>query len=308
MQTSRWRAVLLAAVCFPLTGCPDLSEVQKLAQAADGGKDSARVVAYDFVGSCDRRNQMVDTLPGEPVILPCPAPLREDEVHLAKNLVVEQDVLLDYFDALGKLSAADAVGFEKATTGLSTNFANAGFDATQQDMAQAAGKLAAAVTRLATLAYREKEIAAIITANDENVTKLANGLANQIATDKASLDPGYCRSHFAENPPSYFGELCNEEGVLSSFYEIPLAAEKDFAIRRLLQAQYAPAQTQLRSRKEAAIAYRTLMIQLAVTHHKLVVASQEGFSKDSVQRLANELTDPLTDIVDAVKTLRKDAK
>jgi hypothetical protein len=294
-----------------LTGCPNLSQVQQLATTADGAKSSVNSLASDFVGSCNRQNLLINLPPGPP---PEPAPVKacttgDDLDQLGKNLIAEQSVLLDYFDALGKLSSADATGFEKEAPALNTTFKNADLTSTQQDMAGAAGTLAGDITKLATSGYRERQIGEILEHANDAVQKLTTGLANQIAP--AGIDPKHpCFPAPAlGTPPTYLAELCNEANALDSYYSIPLASEHDDATRILLRLQYQAALDQLHAREEAAIAYRSLMLSLGVAHSKLLSDSKSGnFNADAVKKIAQDLAGPMSDIASAVNTLQKDAR
>ncbi|RRA50478.1 hypothetical protein D1Y84_00240 [Acidipila sp. EB88] len=217
-------------------------------------------------------------------------------------------MLFDYVDALGKLSAADATGFEKAAPTLGTSFKNTGFDTTQQDMANAAGTLAGAITKLATLGYREKEVADIIQKSQRPVRTLAQGLANQIAPDKVPIDTPCSYAPPAGTPPTYLLELCNEEQTIHSYYDVPLASETDPGLKIILRGQYQTALDQLAAREKAALAYRTFMMGIADAHDKLVTASKAGFDKAAVQNLAKQISEPISGITESVKSLEKDAR
>jgi len=165
-----------------LTGCPNLTQVQQLATTADSGKTAAATIAGDFTASCDRQNMLINLPPGPP---PVPPPNKActdgaDFTQVGKNLTAEQSILFAYFDSLGKLSSADATGFEKAAPALNTSFKNAGLTTVQQGMAGAAGSLAADITKLATAGYRSSAIEKILNSSDAAVQTLTTGLANEI--------------------------------------------------------------------------------------------------------------------------------
>jgi hypothetical protein len=141
----RARIIVRPLVCMLLlpflAGCPDLTQVQQFAKAADGAKTSITAIASDFKGSCDRQNLYVHLPPGPPPNPPPPQACSsgDDLTKVGNNLVAEQNVLLEYIDTLGTFAGSDASGFEKEAPTLNTSFKTAGLDTTQQAMASAAG-------------------------------------------------------------------------------------------------------------------------------------------------------------------------
>jgi len=130
------KAILLLTIL--LAGCLDLDQVTALAKVADGAKTTLPVIAADFKGSCNRQNLYVHLPPGPPPVPPPPkACLSGDDLEkLGNNLIAEQNVLLDYFDALGKLASNTSSGFQKSVRSLSGSFKDAGLNTAQQAMAR----------------------------------------------------------------------------------------------------------------------------------------------------------------------------
>lgn len=286
-----------------LTGCPNLTQVQQLATTADGGKTAAATIAGDFSASCDRQNLILKSS--------CSSSNRTELVHIGTNLAAEQNILFAYFDTLGKLASADATGFETAAPKLNASFQTAGLTATQTAMAGAAGSLAADITKLVTLGYREKEILGTLKSADNPVQTLTTGLADQVAPNvpDANTDQPCQFIPPAGTPSSYLTYLCYEDTNLQSYYAIPLAGEKDPAIAVLLQSQYDSALAQLHTREAAALAYRKLMLSLGTAHSKLLAASAKGnFNAAAVKEISQALSGPLSDMANAVNTLQKDAR
>lgn len=311
MTRQRYLSLLCILFLPVLVGCPDLSQVQQLAKTADGAKSSITSIAADFKGTCDRQNLYIHLQPGPPPISPpTKACVNGDDLnHLGTNLLSEQNILLQYIDTLGTLAGTDASGFEKQAPSLNTSFKTAGLNATQQTMAASAGTLASDITKLATAGYREKKILEILKEADPAVTKLTAGLADQVATaaDVASQPP--CAPPPAGDPLSYFKLLCNEEVVLDSYYQIPLAKDPDSPAGSLLNVQYHGVVDQLTAREDAATAYRKLMISIGQAHTKLLDGAQSGnFDKASVKKIATDLAQPISDMIDAITTLQKDAR
>jgi len=294
-----------------LTGCPNLTQVQQLATTADSGKTAAATIAGDFTASCDRQNMLINLPPGPP---PVPPPNKActdgaDFTQVGKNLTAEQSILFAYFDSLGKLSSADATGFEKAAPALNTSFKNAGLTTVQQGMAGAAGSLAADITKLATAGYRSSAIEKILNSSDAAVQTLTTGLANEIVPPGGGTPDNPCLAPPPGTPPTYLAELCNEDDHLKSYYEVPLGAEKDAAIAIVLRSQYQSALDQVHSREAAAFAYRTLMLSLGTAHSKLLADSKTGnFNADAVKKIASDLAGPMSDMANAINTLQQDAR
>jgi hypothetical protein len=307
MTKHRFR-ILICSVLVPLIGgCPDFSQVQQLAKTADGAKSSITTIAADFKASCDRQNLYVHLPPGPPPSLPPKQACLtgEDLDKLGKNLVAEQNILLQYIDTLGTLAGTDASGFEKTAPSLDISFKSAGLSTYQQPIAKSAGTLAADITKFATAGYREKRILEILKDADPAVTQLSTGLADQVAT-QADVTPG-------ATPPiggtSYLQLLRNEEVVLNSYYQIPLAKDPDSSTGILLNVQYHSVLAQLEAREDAAIAYRKLMISIGQAHAKLLAGAQSGnFDRASVKKIAVDLGQPISDMRDAIATLQKDAR
>jgi hypothetical protein len=310
----RARIIVRPLVCMLLlpflAGCPDLTQVQQFAKAADGAKTSITAIASDFKGSCDRQNLYVHLPPGPPPNPPPPQACSsgDDLTKVGNNLVAEQNVLLEYIDTLGTFAGSDASGFEKEAPTLNTSFKTAGLDTTQQAMASAAGTLASDITKMATAGYREKKILEILKDADPAVTQLTTGLADQVATqaDVAALSGGAA-------PPgggtSYLELLGNEQVVLNSYYQIPLAKDPNSAAGILLNVQYQSLLGQLQARENAAVAYRQLMISIGQAHAKLLADAQSGdFDKASVQKIATDLAQPISDMTNAISTLVQDAR
>ncbi len=282
-----------------LTGCPDLSQVQELAKTADGAKAGIAAIAADFKGSCERQNLYVHLPPGPP---PSPPPPHaclngEDLDNVGKNLVVEQNVLLKYFDTLGNLAGTEATGFEKVAPSLNTTFKTAGLNTSQQAMAASAGTLASSITKMVTAGYREKKIVEILKEADPAVTQLTTGLADQVAPQAG------------QGETSYVQLLSNEEEVLKAYYETPIAKDPSSSAGLLLNVQYHSKLARLAARREAGIAYRKLMISIGQAHRKLLAAAQSGnFDKATVKRIAASLAQPISDMTSSIITLEQNAR
>jgi hypothetical protein len=290
-----------------LSGCFDLNEVTQLAKTADGAKANLITIAADFKGSCDRQNLYVPVPPPAP---PPPEPCvnSDDLDKLGKNLVVEQNVLLSYFNALGKLASIDPTGFEKSANDLDTSFKTAGLSTAQQKAASATAKLASAISKLVLGEYREHTIVSIVKDYNDDVVALANSLAEQVAP----CDPSAEHCSPDGTAASYTSLLENERVVMDSYYTIPLgqylATNKDLdsLVAILVQRQYQLDKTQLQSREDAAKAYRKLMLSLAKAHGKLADAAKNN--KFDVKQLSKDLLPDLAQAGEAAVDLQKNSR
>jgi hypothetical protein len=290
------RAIFLLTVL--LAGCVDLDQVTALAKVADGAKASLPVIAADFKGSCDRQNLYVHLPPGPPPVPPPPKACvnGDDFEKLGNNLITEQNVLLDYFDALGKLASSSSAGFQKSVGTLSASFKDAGLSAAQQTMATSAGNLAAAISDMALQGYRKKKIADIVGKADKDVTILANGLADQVAPAAGT----------AVSATSYVSLLSNEGLLIDSYYAVPLAKDPNSLAAILVNRQWQDDVNQLNARMNAAQAYRKLMVSLAAAHWKLASDTKGGHF--DIKTLGKDLGPDVVQIEEAVAALQKDLR
>jgi hypothetical protein len=317
----RFRSVVLAAIACTilpvLAGCPDLTQVQQLSKTADQGQTSANALAADFAGTCSRDNLYVHVPSGQFNDLAAAPPKAcinaADLESIGKNQIAAQTVLFAYFDALGRLASTDATGFEAAAPKLDSGFKTAGLSATQQDMAAASGTLASLVTKVVTAGYRAHEVEKLLQEADPAVQTLTLALANMIAPAGVNKDQP-CPLP-APNPQqkipeiSYFGLLCNEQGVVNLYYQGPLNADSQSLAAILVSSEYKTALDQLKTHMDAASAYRTLMLSLGSAHAKLVADSKKGnFDKATIKRIASDLSEPMSDATDAVNKLQKELR
>lgn len=300
----RRKYALLFMALPVLLGCPDLSQVQQLGQTADAGQSSLDAIAADFKGSCQRQNRYVQVPPETqtPPSAACDPQTAENYRKLGDNLIKEQGVLIAYFDELSQLAGTPTSGFDGIAPNLDTSFGNAGFDATQQEMAKAGGTIADAITKLATAGYREKKISEILTQTNDAVQKATTDLANLIDPDPEPKTGG------GQGINSYMGVLLNEDEQIKSYYYVPLMKEGTMSILgSLFNLKYQEALQAQNQRKEAARAYRQYMLALGAAHDKLA-ANAGKFEAGDVMKLGKELAQPFSDLASAVRTLQKDAR
>jgi len=284
---------ILLLLAFLLVGCVKLDQVTALAKVADGAKTSIPTIAADFKGSCDRQNLYLHLPPGPP---PVPPPVQacvngDDFEKLGANLIAEQNILLDYFDALGKLASDTPGGFQKSVKTLGASFKDAGLSSAQQTMATSAGKLASAISDMVLRGYREKKIADIVDKTDKDVTILANGLADQVASTSVT---------------SYLSLLNNESQLMDPYYRVPLDKDRDSLAWVTVSRQYQQDVSQLVARKDAAQAYRKLMLSLATAHAKLTNDTKTGHL--DAKKLGEDLGPDVAQMEEAIANLQKDLR
>ena len=206
-------------------------------------------------------------------------------------MISEQSVLLAYFDALGKLAGGSTSGFSKSVSGIDANLKVAGLNTEQQKLASSAGKLAAAIAGMITDGYKRKKLGEIVRAADDDVATLANGLADQIDSDSKA---------------SYTQELEAEQTSLSTYYGIPIAQATDPLGKLSAYKDWQAAREMLQNRRDAAKAYRKLMISLRDAHSKLKEESVNN--RFDAKAIAKALGPYLSDIESSIEDLQKDLR
>jgi hypothetical protein len=245
--------ILALATLLSLTGCVDLDDAAGLSRLSDQARISLPRVSNDVATTCTRQNTLLDNTP--PAERPRNAQPQDCTIYqgVATHLAKDENVLADYFDALGKLASNKPLSYDAAidanvaatstNTALSANTITAGNDA--QSILKS---LADAATR----GYREKQLAQLITTNDPAIQSLTQSLRKVIAVDYALL-------------------LSNEELSLDTFYQGPMAGAQpnERLALILVQRQYAHDKAALQSRKDAIADYSKIMNDIAALHTKL---------------------------------------
>jgi hypothetical protein len=262
--------ILTLAALLTLTGCVNLDDAAGLSKLSQDARISLPRVSNDVAATCVRQNTLLDnTPPAErpPNTQPqdC-TPYQGVATHLAKD----ENILADYFDALGKLASNEPLSYDAAigtneaatsgNTALSANTITAGNDA--QSILKS---LADAATR----GYREKQLAQLISANDPAIQSLTQSLKKVITVDYALL-------------------LSNEELSLDTFYKGPMASAQpnERLALILVQRQYAHDRTTLQSRRDGIADYGKIMDDIAALHSKL---KQEADKKASILEIVKQV-------------------
>jgi len=264
------RIVAVAAFLLVLNGCVNLDDAAGLSKLSDEARIALPRVSNDVAGTCARQNTLFENTPSAERPPTAQAqdckPYQEIAGHLAKD----ENVLADYFDALGKLASNEPMGYNAtvdanvtatgANSSLSANTMAAGNDA--QSILKS---LADAVTR----GYREKQLGQLMEQNDPAIQSLTRALKKVITVDYALL-------------------LSNEELSMDNFYKGPMASAQpnERLTLILVQRQYAHDKVAMQSRKDDIAAYSKIMDDTAALHSKL---KQEATRKASIVEIAKQV-------------------
>jgi hypothetical protein len=279
------RIFAVAALLLALNGCVDLDDAAGLSKLSDDARATLPKVSNDVAGTCARQNTLFDNTPTQerpPALkaLDC-KPYQE----LARQLAKDQNILFDYFDALGKIASNQPLGYDAAidanVTAVSTD---TGLSASAVTAATDAQGILKSLADAATRGYREKQLADLMKANDPAVQSLTQALKKIITSDYGLM-------------------LSNEESTLDNFYQGPMAAAQpnERLALILVQRQYAHDKTALQSRKDDVASYGKLMDGLGVLHAKL---THQAMQKSSPMEIAKQAAP----IIESLKSTISDLK
>jgi hypothetical protein len=278
------RLLVTAILLFALSGCVNLDDAAGLSRLSEQAKRALPRVSNDVAATCARQNilfQNTPTAERPPTeqAQDC-APYQE----VSRHLDADQKVLAGYFDALGQLSSNKPLTYDAAiganVTGIRTNIA---FSANTITAGTDAQNILKSLADAATRGYREKQLGALIQANDPAVQSLTAALKKVITTDYAQL-------------------LSGEELSLDNFYQAPMAAAQpnERLALILVQRQYAHDKSALESRRASIADYGRVMDNMATLHSKL---KQQAEKKASVIDIAKELGPTIAALKDAISDL-----
>jgi hypothetical protein len=280
-----------AALLFLLTGCVDLDDAVGLSKLSGEARLALPKVSNDIAATCFRQNTLLTDIPEKERssnMQPqdCKS-YQEVSTHLAKD----ESVLLDYFDALGKLSSNKPLSYDAnidktvvgigKNTALSADTAKAGTDAESilQSLADAA-----------THGYREKQLGQIIAANDPAIQSLTQALKKVVTIDYGLL-------------------LSNEETSLDLFYQGPIdqavASSTERLTLILVQRQYSEDKAAMRSRKDSIADYGKIMDDLAALHAKLKQQATQKSSLIEMGKQAGPIVESLSSAITDIQTRSK---
>ena len=278
------RLIATAILLFALSGCVNLDDAAGLSRLSEQAKRALPRVSNDVAATCARQNilfQNTPTAERPPTeqAQDC-APYQE----VSRHLDADQKVLTGYFDALGELSSNKPLTYDAAIKANETGIAaNTAFSAHTITAGTDAENLLKSLADAATKGYREKQLGALIQANDPAVQSLTAALKKVITIDYAQL-------------------LSGEELSLDNFYQAPMAAAQpnERLALILVQRQYAHDKSALASRRAAIVDYGKVMDNMATLHAKL---KQQAEKKASVIQIAKEVGPVIASLKDAISDL-----
>jgi len=274
---------IVAGVFFlaSLSGCVSPDDAAGLSKLSDEARISLPKVSNDIAGTCARQNTLLDNTPASER----PATLKALDCkpyqQLAAQMAKDQNILLDYFDALGKLASNKPMGYDAS---IDTNATSISTNSTLSASAATAGKDAEALMKAladaATRGYREKQLDQLLKDNDPAVQSLTQALKKVITSDYSLM-------------------LSNEASTLDNFYQSPMAAAQpnERLALILVQRQYAHDKTAVQSREDAVASYGKLMDGLGVLHAKLTQQAGQKASLTAIGKQAAPIVESLKTIV-----------
>lgn len=279
------RIVAGAILLLAANGCVNPEDAANLSKLSHEARISLPRVSNDVSGTCARQNTLFEnTPPGERP----PAEQAQDckpYQEIADHLAKDENVLADYFDALGKLASNEPLSYDaaieenvaatKLNSALSANTASAGNDAQ---------RILKSLADAATKGYRERQLGQLIQQDDAAIQSLTQALKKVITADYALL-------------------LSNEEVSLDSFYKGPMAAAQptERLTLILVQRQYAHDKTALELRKEDIAAYSKVMDDIATLHAKL---KQDATKKISMVEIDKQVGPIIRSIINALTDIQ----
>ncbi|HTC75655.1 MAG TPA: hypothetical protein VK684_08775 [Edaphobacter sp.] len=278
------RIVAGATFLLAANGCVNLDDAAGLSKLSAEARVSLPRVSNDVAGTCARQNTLFEDTPSAERPPAAQAQDCKPYQEIANHLAKDENVLADYFDALGKLASNEPMSYDvvieanvtatRINSRLAANTATAGNDAQS---------ILKSLADAATKGYRSKQLGQLIQQNDPAIQSLTQALKKVITGDYALL-------------------LSNEELSLDNFYQGPMASAKpnERLTLILVQRQYSHDETALQHRKDDIAAYGRVMDDIAALHSKL---KEEAARKASIVEIDKQvapivqsLTTALSDI------------
>jgi hypothetical protein len=264
------RIAAVAMFLLAINGCVNLDDAAGLSKLSAEARISLPRVSNDVAATCARQNLLFENTPRAERPAAAQAqdckPYQEIAGHLAKD----ENVLADYFDALGKLASNEPMSYD-ATIDANVNAigANSALSANTAAAGNAAQSILKSLADAATRGYREKKLGQLIQQNDPAIQSLTQALRRVIAVDYALL-------------------LSNEELSMDNFYQGPMAAAQpgERLTLILVQRQYAHDKAAMQSRKKNIAAYGRIMDDISTLHSKL---KQQATTKASIVEICKQI-------------------
>jgi hypothetical protein len=253
-------AVTIFLAC--LSGCVNLDDAAGLSKLADEARIALPRVSNDVAGTCARQNTLFENTP--PAERPPTEQTQDCKPYqqIAHHLAQDENVLADYFEALGKLASNQPMNYDATITeNIFATGANSTMSANAITAGNDAQNIMKALADAATRAYREKQLGQLIQQTDPAIQSLTQSLKKVITVDYALL-------------------LSNEELSVDTFYKGPMASAQsnERLALILVQRQYAQDKTVLQSHKDDIAAYGKIMDDIAALHTKLKLQAEKKAS------------------------------
>jgi hypothetical protein len=276
--------IVAATILFgSLSGCVNLDDAAGLSKLADEARIALPRVSNDVAGTCVRQNTLFENTPAAERPPTEQAQDCKPYQQIARHLAQDENVLADYFEALGKLASNRPMNYD-ATIGENESAisANSALSANTMTAGNDAQNIMKALADAATRGYREKQLGQLIQQTDPAIQSLTQSLKKVIGVDYALL-------------------LSNEELSVDTFYKGPMASAQsnERLALILVQRQYAQDKTVLQSHKDDIAAYEKIMDDIAALHTKLKL---EADKKASIVEIARQVAP----IVQSLRTALSD--
>ena len=242
-------------------GCAGPALPSGLDQVAESLRTSLPVVSNDIAATCERQNGLLADLPAEEKSSTDIPQNCVGFVAVAQRLRQDESVLINYLDALAKLSSKQPAAYEAKVFANTTALAGyAGLSSNLVTASTAAQQILDSLANLSTHRYRREQIEKLVLRTDPAVQQLTTALRQVITSDYTVL-------------------LNKEQISLASYYESPMAARKSERLTLILvQRQYDQDRAALAHRRSLAKAYGEVMNSIADAHARLAtdLRNREG--------------------------------
>jgi hypothetical protein len=277
------RIVAVTIFFASLSGCVNLDDAAGLSKLADQARIALPRVSSDVAGTCARQNTLFENTP--PAERPPTEQAQDCKPYqeIAHHLAQDENVLADYFEALGKLASNQPMNYDATIReSVSATGANSALSDDTITASNDAQKIMKALADAATRGYREKQLGQLIQQTDPAIQSLTQSLKKVIGVDYALL-------------------LSNEELSLDTFYKGPMASAQsnERLALILVQRQYAQDKTALQLHRDDIAAYEKIMNDIAALHAKLKLEAEK---KASIIEIGKQVAP----IVQSLKTALSD--
>jgi hypothetical protein len=265
------RIVAGATFLLAANGCVNLDDAAGLSKLSAEARVSLPRVSNDVAGTCARQNTLFEDTPSAERPPAAQAQDCKPYQEIANHLAKDENVLADYFDALGKLASNEPMSYDAAIeANVTVTGANRSLPANTAAAGNHAQSILKSLADAATKGYRSKQLGQLIQQNDPAIQSLTQALKKVIIVDYALL-------------------LSNEELSMDNFYKGPMASPQptERLTLILVQRQYAHDKAELEYRKDDIAAYGKVMDDIAALHTKL---KEEAARKASIVEIYKQVT------------------